>query len=85
MVWPGSTNRESRRVADKLGFVEAGNVRLAEEPGKVRCGQRSAGHEIRSRQGSYSFNVGRRGIDWTSLIKQDYWPAICSIDSGQDS
>jgi RimJ/RimL family protein N-acetyltransferase len=35
MVWPGSTNRESRRVAHKLGFVEGGNVRSAEEPGKV--------------------------------------------------
>jgi RimJ/RimL family protein N-acetyltransferase len=35
MVWPGSTNRESRRVAEKLGFVEAGNVRLAKDPGKV--------------------------------------------------
>jgi RimJ/RimL family protein N-acetyltransferase len=35
MVWPGSTNRESRRVAQKLGFVEGGNVRSVEEPGKV--------------------------------------------------
>jgi hypothetical protein len=35
MVWPGSTNRESLRVAQKLGFVEGGNVRSVEEPGKV--------------------------------------------------
>jgi RimJ/RimL family protein N-acetyltransferase len=35
MVWPGSTNRESCRVAQKLGFVEGGSVRSKEEPGKV--------------------------------------------------
>ncbi|KUJ14566.1 uncharacterized protein LY89DRAFT_671901 [Mollisia scopiformis] len=35
MTWPGATNKESRRVAQKLGFVEAGTIRLKEEPGKV--------------------------------------------------
>lgn len=35
MVWPGTTNGESRRVAEKLGFVEGGSVRSKEEPGKV--------------------------------------------------
>ena len=35
MTWPGATNRESRRVAEKLGFIEGGTVRLKEEQGKV--------------------------------------------------
>jgi RimJ/RimL family protein N-acetyltransferase len=35
MVWPGSTNRESCRVAEKLGFVEGGKAASVEEPGKV--------------------------------------------------
>jgi RimJ/RimL family protein N-acetyltransferase len=35
MVWPGATNRESCRVAEKLGFVKGGSVRSAEEPGKT--------------------------------------------------
>lgn len=35
MVWPGSTNRESRRVAEKLGFIEGGSVTSVEQPGKV--------------------------------------------------
>jgi RimJ/RimL family protein N-acetyltransferase len=35
MAWPGATNRESQRVAQKLGFIEGGTVRSKEEPGKV--------------------------------------------------
>ena len=35
MTWPGATNRESRRVAQKLGFIGGGTVRSKEEPGKV--------------------------------------------------
>jgi len=35
MTWPGATNRESRRVAEKLVFIEGGTVRSKEEPGKV--------------------------------------------------
>lgn len=33
ICWPGSTNRESRRVAEKLGLVEAGTLQSKEEPG----------------------------------------------------
>jgi hypothetical protein len=35
MTWPGATNRESRRVAQKPGFIEGGTVRSKEEPGKA--------------------------------------------------
>lgn len=35
IAWPGETNRESRRVAEKLGFVEAGTVEMKEDPGRV--------------------------------------------------
>jgi RimJ/RimL family protein N-acetyltransferase len=35
MTWPGAMDRESRRVAQKLGFIEGGTLRSKEEPGIV--------------------------------------------------
>jgi RimJ/RimL family protein N-acetyltransferase len=33
-TWPDETNRESNRVAEKLGFVEGGTVMVKEEQGR---------------------------------------------------
>jgi RimJ/RimL family protein N-acetyltransferase len=65
MVWQGSTNRESRRVAYKLGFVEGGNVRSAEEPGTVDVVYVLPGMKFKDLTLSM---LGDEGIDWTGLM-----------------
>jgi RimJ/RimL family protein N-acetyltransferase len=35
IAWPEETNRQSNRVAEKLGFVDGGRIKNADEPGKM--------------------------------------------------
>ena len=35
ITWPDETNRQSNRVAEKLGFIYGGKIKNADEPGKM--------------------------------------------------
>jgi RimJ/RimL family protein N-acetyltransferase len=35
ITWPDETNRQSNRVAEKLGFIDGGKIKNADEPGKM--------------------------------------------------
>lgn len=48
MVSPGSTNRESRRVAEKLGFVVGGDFSFKDLPGEVEVAYVLPGMEFTS-------------------------------------